>query len=87
MAQRHMIEYGTTAEQLGGIALACRARANANPPAQMHDRPLTMDDYLAARMIAEPLRLFDFCLETDGACAVVVTSAERAAGPARSRRR
>jgi acetyl-CoA acetyltransferase len=80
MAQRHMVEYGTTSEQLGGIALACRARANANPLAQMHDRTLTMDDYLAARMIAEPLRLFDYCLETDGACAVVVTSAERAAG-------
>jgi len=80
MAQRHMVEYGTTSEQLGGIALACRARANANPLAQMHDRTLSMDDYLAARMIAEPLRLFDFCLETDGACAVVVTSAERAAG-------
>lgn len=79
MAQRHMIEYGTTAEQLGGIALACRARANANPSAQMHERPLTMADYLGARMIAEPLRLFDFCLETDGACAVVVTTAERAA--------
>ena len=79
MAQRHMVEYGTTPEQLGGIAVACRARANANPLAQMHDRTLTMDDYLAARMIAEPLRLFDFCLETDGACAVVVTSAERAA--------
>ena len=61
------------------IALACRSRANANPRAQMHDRTLTMDDYLAARMIAEPLRLFDFCLETDGACAVVVTTAERAA--------
>ena len=61
------------------IALACRARANANPAAQMHDRPLTMDDYLAARMISRPLRLFDFCLETDGACAVVVTTAERAA--------
>jgi acetyl-CoA acetyltransferase len=79
MAQRHMVEYGTTSEQLGAIALACRARANANPLAQMHERPLTMDDYLAARMIAEPLRLFDFCLETDGACAVLVTTAERAA--------
>jgi acetyl-CoA acetyltransferase len=79
MAQRHMVDYGTTAEQLGGIALACRNRANANPRAQMHDRPLTMDEYLGARMISEPLRLFDFCLETDGACAVVVTTAERAA--------
>ena len=78
MAQRHMAEFGTTAEQLGHIALACRARANANPAAQMHGRPMTMDDYLAARMISRPLRMFDFCLETDGACAVIVTSAARA---------
>jgi acetyl-CoA acetyltransferase len=78
MAQRHMIEYGTSDKDLGAIALACRARANANPLAQMHDRPLTMDDYLAARMISRPLRLFDFCLETDGGCAVIVTSADRA---------
>ena len=78
MAQRHMLEFGTSDKDLGRIALACRARANANPAAQMHDRALTMDDYLAARMISRPLRLFDFCLETDGACAVVVTSAERA---------
>lgn len=78
MAKRHMIEFGTEPEHLGAIALACRARANANPAAQMHDRPLTLDDYLGARMISEPLRLFDFCLETDGACAVVVTSTERA---------
>jgi acetyl-CoA acetyltransferase len=77
-----MIEFGTTEEQLGHIALACRARANANPAAQMADRPLTMDDYLSARIISSPLRLFDYCLETDGACAVVVTGAERAAdGP------
>jgi acetyl-CoA acetyltransferase len=78
MAQRHMIEYGTSEKELGAIALTCRARANANPAAQMHERPLTMDDYLAARMISRPLRLFDFCLESDGACAVVVTSAARA---------
>ena len=78
MARRHMLEYGTEPEHLGGIAMACRARANNNPLAQMHERTLTMDDYLAGRMISAPLRLFDFCLETDGACAVVVTSAERA---------
>jgi len=82
LARRHMVEFGTTPEQLGHIALACRARANANPAAQMADRPLSMEDYLSARMISSPLRLFDYCLETDGACAVVVTSAERAAdGP------
>ncbi len=78
MAQRHMLEYGTTDKQLGQIALTCRERANANPRAQMHDRSLTMDDYLSARMISRPLRLYDFCLETDGACAVVVTSTDRA---------
>ena len=78
MAQRHMIDFGTTPEQLGRIPLACRERANANPRAQMHARTLTMDDYLASRMISTPLRLFDFCLETDGACALVVTSTERA---------
>ena len=42
-------------------------RAKANPAAQMHGRPLTMDDYLVARMISSPLRLYDYCLETDGA--------------------
>ena len=79
MTRRHMIEYGTDPEDLGHIAVACRNRANANPAAQMHGRPMTLDDYRNARMIADPLRLFDFCLESDGACAVVVTSTERAA--------
>ena len=44
----------------------------------MYDRTLTLEDYFRGRMISDPLRLFDFCLETDGACAVVVTSTERA---------
>src|SRR3954464_8261905 len=78
IAQRHMLEYGTDEKDLGAIAIACRNRANQNPRAQMHDRSLSMDDYLAARMISHPLRLFDFCLETDGAAALIVTSAERA---------
>jgi acetyl-CoA acetyltransferase len=78
MAHRHMFEFGTRAEHLGEIALTCRARANANPRAQMYDRTLTMEQYLDSRVISSPLRLFDFCLETDGACAVVITSAERA---------
>jgi acetyl-CoA acetyltransferase len=78
IAQRHALEYGSTEMDLGKIAVTCRERANANPRAQMHDRPLTMDGYLAGRIISWPLRLFDFCLETDGACAAVITSAERA---------
>jgi acetyl-CoA acetyltransferase len=78
MAQRHMATYGTTPEQLGHIALACREHAHGNPRSQMGGKPMTMDDYLAARMISTPLRLFDYCLETDGASAVVVTATERA---------
>ncbi|SEF67652.1 Acetyl-CoA acetyltransferase [Thermomonospora echinospora] len=79
LAQRHMSTYGTRYEALAEIALACREAANRNPAAQMHERALTLEQCLAARPISLPLRLFDFCLETDGACAVVVTSAERAA--------
>jgi len=78
MARRHMIEFGTTQDQLGAIAVACRRRANANPSAQMHGRGMTLDDYLASPPVTAPLRLFDYCIETDGACAIVVTSTERA---------
>lgn len=80
MARRHMHEFGTTPEQLGAIAVAMRKHAQLNPRAVMCGRPMTMDDYLSSPLIADPYRLFDCCLETDGAAAVVVTTAERARG-------
>ncbi|MGE3328192.1 MAG: lipid-transfer protein [Acidimicrobiia bacterium] len=83
LADRHMHEFGTSPEQLGSIAIACRNRANANPAAQMFGRPLSLEQYLSGRMLSAPLRLFDYCLETDGACAVVVTSTGRARDCAR----
>ena len=78
MARRHMHEFGTRSEQLGAIAVAMRKHAQLNPRAVMHGRPMTLDDYMASPMLADPYRFFDCCLETDGAAAVVVTSAERA---------
>jgi acetyl-CoA acetyltransferase len=76
-ARAHMNAYGTTSEHLGHIAVGQRANAVKNPRALKRD-PITLEDYLASRWIAEPFRLLDCCLETDGACAVVVTSRERA---------
>lgn len=76
--RRYMHEYGATREQLANVALTVRAMANRNPNAVMHDRTLTLDDYLSARWISEPLCLYDNCLETDGALACVLVSAERA---------
>ncbi len=78
MARRHMHEFGTRSEHLGAIALAMRGHAQLNPNAVMHGKPMTLDDYMASPMLADPYRFFDCCLETDGGAAVVVTSAERA---------
>lgn len=78
MARRHMHEYGTKPEQLGAIAIAMRKHAQLNTNAVMRGRPMTLDDYLASPMLADPYRLFDCCLETDGAAALVVTSTARA---------
>ena len=75
--RRHMHEYGTTTEHFGHVAVAQRAHAARNPNAVMR-APITLADHQHSRWIAEPLRLLDCCLETDGGCAVVVTSAERA---------
>jgi acetyl-CoA acetyltransferase len=81
-AQRYAYEAGLDADRfaqvLGTIAIQQRRYANANPLAMMRDKPLDMETYLAGRMISEPLRLFDYCLETDGAAALVLTSAETA---------
>jgi acetyl-CoA acetyltransferase len=75
--RRHMHEYGTTTEHFGMVAVTQRAHAARNPNAIMRE-PITLDDHQRSRWIAEPLRLLDCSLECDGACAVVVTSAERA---------
>ncbi|MEE8140428.1 MAG: thiolase family protein [Alphaproteobacteria bacterium] len=77
-ARRHMFEFGTTREQFGAISLAFREYANRNPAAQMGHKGLTMEDYLAARMIVEPFCLLDCSLRSDAAGAVIVTSTERA---------
>ena len=81
-ARRYAIVHGLTDEDLtgalGSIAITQRRYANNNPDAIMRDRKMDWDDYRRARMISEPLRLFDLCLENDGACAYVVTGAEAA---------
>ncbi|MET0146953.1 MAG: thiolase family protein [Ilumatobacteraceae bacterium] len=78
-AQRYMYEFGLTREQLGQIALTCRANAAGNPDA-IYRQPLEMEDYLAARMISEPLCLLDCDVPCDGAVAVIVSRREATAG-------
>lgn len=73
--RRFMHEHGTGPEHLAELATTFRANALANPRAVMK-KPLSKEDYFASRMIADPFRLYDCCLETDGACAVIVTTRE-----------
>lgn len=77
ISQRHRIEYGTTDDQYADVAIAFRGHAMRNPAAVMRT-PMTREDHHASRMISDPLRLFDCNIETDGACALIVTSRERA---------
>lgn len=77
-ARRHMYEFGTTVEQLGAIAVACRRHANRTPGAVMHDTPLSLDDYRRSPLIADPFRKEDCCLISDGGAAYIMTSMERA---------
>jgi acetyl-CoA acetyltransferase len=77
MARRRMHAFGERREHYAEVAISTRLYASTRETALKRE-PLTLDDYLAAPMVAEPLCLFDYCLETDGAVAVVVTSTERA---------
>lgn len=77
IAQAHMHEYGTRPEQFAEIAVAARAHAALNPTAQKRD-PISVDDVMQSRLIADPLHLLDCSLVSDGGSAVVMTSAERA---------
>ncbi|HEX6424370.1 MAG TPA: acetyl-CoA acetyltransferase [Acidimicrobiales bacterium] len=81
-ASRHMAVYGTTPEQLAQIAVDTRRWAAMNPRARFRD-PITVDDVLSSPLVVSPLHLLDCCLVTDGAGALVMTSAERARDLAR----
>ena len=76
--QRYRHLYGFSDEQLACIPLAFRDNAQRNPRAVTYGRPLTQDKYLASKWIVDPFRVYDCCLETDGACALIVTTRERA---------
>jgi len=77
-ARRAMHEFRTGPETWQHIAVGQRKWANLNPAAMMHDRTMTYDEYMNARWLVEPFRLFDNCLVSDGGRAYIVTTAERA---------
>jgi acetyl-CoA acetyltransferase len=76
-ARRHMHEYGTTSEQLAQIAVGVREFAGLNPDAMYRD-PISVEDVIGSRLIADPLHLLDCCVVSDGGGAVIMTTAERA---------
>lgn len=76
-ARRHMAVYGTTIDHFGEIAINARRNAASNPDARFR-APITMEDHHSSRLIADPLRLLDCCIESDSGNCVIVTSAERA---------
>ncbi len=77
MAQRHMALYGTKVSHFGEVAVAHRQHALLNDNAVMK-KTMTLEDHANSRMIADPFRLFDCSLESDGGAACIVSSAERA---------
>ncbi len=85
MARRHMITYGTTEQQLATAAAVVRNNGHVNPEAVYYGRgPFTPEDILASPLVAEPFHLLDCATTSEGGCAVVLTSAERAQGDPRA---
>jgi acetyl-CoA acetyltransferase len=78
IARRYMHEYSATTDSFGQVAVLARKHAANNPQAIFYEQPITLEEHRASRWVAEPLRLFDCCLESDGGVAVVVTSVDRA---------
>jgi acetyl-CoA acetyltransferase len=76
-ARSHMLRYGTQYEDFGRIAIMSHNHAADNERAMLRNR-ITMDEYLSSRFISDPFHLFDCCLESDGAAAVVIVRADRA---------
>jgi acetyl-CoA acetyltransferase len=76
-AQRHMHEYGTKPEQLASIAVQVREHAGRNPHA-MYREPITVDDVLDSKLVADPLHKLDCCVISDGGCCLILTTEERA---------
>jgi acetyl-CoA acetyltransferase len=78
VAMRHMHEFGTTREQLGQLAVTFRRNAALDPEGAVFTAPLTIEDYLAARMISTPLCLLDCDVPVDGSTALIVSIAAHA---------
>jgi acetyl-CoA acetyltransferase len=76
--QRYLHQTGCKPDDLAAVCMAARKHAVKNPNAFFYERPMTLQDHQTARMICDPLRLFDCCQETDGGCAFVITTPERA---------
>jgi acetyl-CoA acetyltransferase len=76
-ARRHMHEFGTTPEQLASIAVQTREHAHRNPNAMYRDL-ITVDDVLSSKLVADPLHKLDCCVISDGGCAIILATEERA---------
>jgi acetyl-CoA acetyltransferase len=77
VARRHMHEFGTRSEQLAEIAVGVREYAGLNPHALYRD-PITVDDVLASKLVADPLHKLDCCVISDGGCCIILTTEEKA---------